>query len=52
MMSMTDCFAGPRTGSANGRIRMTTTQLLMPKATAVWLVDNTSLTFEEIAVFC
>ena len=22
---------------------------LMPKATAVWLVDNTSLTFEQIA---
>ena len=26
--------------------------LLMPKATAVWLVDNTSLTFEQIATFC
>ena len=25
---------------------------LMPKATAVWLVDNTSLTFEQIATFC
>lgn len=25
---------------------------LMPKATAVWLVDNTSLTFDQIAVFC
>lgn len=25
---------------------------LMPKATAVWLVENTSLTFEQIAVFC
>jgi uncharacterized protein len=25
---------------------------LMPKATAVWLVDNTSLTFEQIAQFC
>jgi hypothetical protein len=24
----------------------------MPKATAVWLVDNTSLTFEQIAAFC
>jgi len=24
----------------------------MPKATAVWLVDNTSLTFEQIADFC
>lgn len=28
------------------------TQILMPKATAVWLVDNTSLTFEQIADFC
>jgi hypothetical protein len=25
---------------------------LMPKATAVWLVDNSSLTFEQIADFC
>ena len=25
---------------------------LMPKATAVWLVDNTALTFEQIAVLC
>lgn len=25
---------------------------LMPKATAVWLVDNTALTFEQIAEFC
>lgn len=24
----------------------------MPKATAVWLIDNTSLTFEQIAEFC
>ena len=28
------------------------TTLLMPKATAVWLVDNTALTFEQIAAFC
>ncbi len=27
-------------------------QPLMPKATAVWLVENTSLTFEQIATFC
>lgn len=27
-------------------------QLLMPKATAVWLVDNTALSFEQIATFC
>ncbi len=26
--------------------------LLMPKATAVWLVDNTALTFKQIADFC
>ena len=26
--------------------------LLMPKATAVWLVDNTGLSFEQIAQFC
>jgi hypothetical protein len=25
---------------------------LMPKATAVWLIDNTSLSFEQIAEFC
>jgi hypothetical protein len=28
------------------------TQPLMPKATAVWLVDNTALSFEQIATFC
>lgn len=28
------------------------TDLLMPKATAVWLIDNTALTFEQIAEFC
>ncbi|MCC0029615.1 MAG: DUF1013 domain-containing protein [Brucellaceae bacterium] len=27
-------------------------QLLMPKATAVWLVDNTALSFVQIAQFC
>lgn len=27
-------------------------QLLMPKATAVWLVENTTLTFTQIAEFC
>jgi hypothetical protein len=29
-----------------------TIQPLMPKATAVWLVDNTALSFEQIADFC
>jgi len=27
-------------------------QILYPKATAVWLVDNTSLTFDQVAAFC
>ena len=27
-------------------------QPLMPKATAVWLIDKTALTFEQIADFC
>jgi len=31
---------------------MPMTDILMPKATAVWLVDNTSLSFEQIADFC
>jgi uncharacterized protein len=28
------------------------TRLLMPKATAVWLIDNTTLSFDQIADFC
>jgi hypothetical protein len=28
------------------------TQVLMPKATAVWLIDNTGLSFEQIGAFC
>ena len=27
-------------------------QLLMPKASAVWLIDNTSLSFDQIADLC
>lgn len=27
-------------------------QVLMPKATAVWLLDNTALTFDQVADFC
>lgn len=27
-------------------------EVLMPKATAVWLIDNTALTFQQIADFC
>lgn len=30
----------------------TMTQPLMPKATAVWLIENTALSFEQIAAFC
>jgi len=36
--------------SGKGKNRMT--RPLMPKATAVWLVENTALTFEQISVFC
>ena len=27
-------------------------KILMPKATAIWLLENTSLTFEQISSFC
>ena len=27
-------------------------KLLMPKGTAVWLVDNTTLSFLQVAEFC
>ncbi|MEM9738891.1 MAG: cell cycle transcriptional regulator TrcR [Pseudomonadota bacterium] len=27
-------------------------EILMPKATAVWLIDNTTLSFDQIATFC
>lgn len=27
-------------------------EILMPKATAVWLIDNTTLSFDQIASFC
>ena len=30
----------------------TTSNVLMPKATAVWLIEHTSLTFNQIADFC
>src|SRR5579883_2915895 len=36
---------------AQGEFTMAT-QPLMPKATAVWLVENTALTFDQIADFC
>jgi len=28
------------------------TQILMPKATAVWLIENTALSFDQIGAFC
>lgn len=31
---------------------MTSHKPLMPKATAVWLIENTALSFEQIAEFC
>src|SRR6201996_5059726 len=31
---------------------MATAAPLMPKATAVWLLDNTSLSFDQVAEFC
>lgn len=33
------------------KTKMDVTSLLMPKATAVWLIENTALTFEQIASF-
>src|ERR1700721_2285733 len=42
-------FARP--GGAQGEFTMAT-QPLMPKATAVWLVENTALSFDQIADFC
>jgi hypothetical protein len=41
-----------RTAKAKKRAPMSDRKPLMPKATAVWLVENTSLTFEQIAEFC
>src|ERR1700693_637276 len=41
----------PRADGAQGEFTMAT-QPLMPKATAVWLVENTALSFEQIANFC
>src|ERR671911_2530678 len=41
-----------RPAGARRRAAMSDRKPLMPKATAVWLVSNTSLTFEQIAAFC
>src|SRR5215212_6750191 len=43
----------PAPSSARRRRRLPVQQApLMPKATAVWLVENTSLSFDQIAEFC
>src|SRR3954467_11429772 len=43
----------PAPSSARRRRRLPVQQApLMPKATAVWLVENTSLSFEQVADFC
>src|ERR671927_546153 len=43
----------PREGRASKSRRLPVQQgPLMPKATAVWLVENTSLSFDQIADFC
>src|SRR5690349_8776614 len=47
---MTTGFAR-RAGGAQRRFAMATAPL-MPKATAVWLVENTALSFDQIADFC
>src|SRR3954451_8429726 len=41
-----------RASEAQRRNRPMSSAPLMPKATAVWLVDNTSLSFDQIAQFC
>src|SRR5262245_5126093 len=43
--------SAPRAAGAQGEFIMAA-QPLMPKATAVWLVENTGLTFDQIADFC
>src|SRR5882672_12113260 len=41
-----------RASEAQRRNRLMSSAPLMPKATAVWLVDNTSMSFDQIAQFC
>ena len=45
-------YSGNSPLSVLERAPMSDRKLLMPKATAVWLVENTSLTFEQIAELC
>jgi hypothetical protein len=47
---MTTDFASKGVGEAQRRFAMSNAPL-MPKATAVWLLDNTALTFDQVADF-
>src|SRR5262245_27008462 len=49
--SMTSRLRLPMAGGAQRRFSMVTAPL-MPKATAVWLVENTALSFDQVAEFC
>jgi hypothetical protein len=46
------CFARTGGRSREEILPMATAAPLMPKATAVWLLDNTALSFDQIAEFC
>src|ERR1700760_3516904 len=47
------CVASPQgRAKLRGDFAMATAAPLMPKATAVWLLDNTALSFDQIAEFC
>src|ERR1700760_1988014 len=47
------CVASPQgRAKLRGDFAMATAAPLMPKATAVWLLDNTALSFDQIAQFC
>src|SRR5215218_7396815 len=50
--SLGNVTAAPGRGGPSCFWRRQVVQPLMPHATAAWLVDNTSLTFEQIAEFC
>ena len=45
-------FAPEGRAKPRGDFAMATAAPLMPKATAVWLLDNTALSFDQIADFC
>ena len=47
-----DLASPPKGGRSLEEICHGDTAPLMPKATAVWLVDNTALSFDQVADFC